>query len=165
MEPGAGGGVDCAHLAAQPRILQRSKCAAQRSCCAAAASVLRFGLPTGYRLWIFDSIRSPLDPLRSRGGWAAQLALQLLQLSHYRGHLRPRRAALFHTGAGTCGAPAGTFAVNFGRAAATAAGPHWGHGFAPSNGTKIIRCARKSKCSAFHAHFAALWVLNAQART
>ena len=28
-------------------------------------SELRFGLPTGYRLWIFDSIRSPLDPQRS----------------------------------------------------------------------------------------------------
>ena len=42
-----------------------TKLARSAACCAAQRSVLRFGLPTGYRLWIFDSIRSPLDPQRS----------------------------------------------------------------------------------------------------
>ena len=38
-------------------------------------------------------------------------------------------------------------------------------GFAPCNGTKIVRWARKSKCRPFGAHFAAPWVPGAQART
>jgi hypothetical protein len=42
-----------------------AKLARSAACCATQRSVLRFGLPTGYRLWIFDSIRSPLDPQRS----------------------------------------------------------------------------------------------------
>ena len=58
-------------LALQDQLMRRrrhcsaAKLARSAACCAAQRSVLRFGLPTGYRLWIFDSIRSPLDPQRS----------------------------------------------------------------------------------------------------